>query len=70
MTATQVPCYSLAPPTAERSRAVTEITGFHRSYDQRRERRRSRKNSCTRDIYISVLRRRSVSDFRGEKLVD
>lgn len=55
VTATRVPCYSLAPPTAERSRAVAEMAEFHRSYDQRRDRRWSRKNS--REIIIRVSRK-------------
>lgn len=48
VTAARVPCYSLAPPTAERSRAA----GFNRSYDQRRERRWSRKNSFSCEINV------------------
>lgn len=54
VTATRVPCYSLAPPPAECSRAVTEMTGFHRSYDPRRERRWSRKTVIP-VIYVSAL---------------
>lgn len=64
VTAARVPCYSLALPTAERSRAVAQMAEFHRSYDQRRERRQSRKNSFSRNrVFSGYSERMFVSYF-------